>query len=583
MQKLIGLCNVLLISNEGSNYERIERIKSTSLKSERDYVVVLKMMWEGTIIEYLRSIGMPMKLARQDPRTVALKHWRSRRAEKKNPFDRLYVPRTLKVRSKERSTDPAILNFLRDIKDRDEDLKECERYVRTEKDFRAVIGFFNALSHLREVEKEGRNYLIDELETARARFNHMQSTLNTAEEQMLDLEERYLQFTQKQVTSNAVNETMVEFYFSLSATSCNERYQLERDYLDERVTNVGTQMYLRDDLCETKRALTRTQDELARTKEKLHATTKLKEEEERKNAQLRTQMTDLANCKMNDDARNESIIDMLESAVANEAFERRSLENNINNVAHKLLGYLVPATKDKEKPKEKKDGKKSPTKGKKTDQRKKPFSIERLACEYLLDLGIFDQAQLESKLLMNNMQLEEEAVREKQAQKDFAAVKNKKPTPKYLPGTTVDAKYRKTQNIYRATIVKASKAAPKNEVYHIVFEDGHSEVRYSSGRPTYTVRYEDGEEENGVLEAHLKFVAAPPELPESPKKKGKGGKDSPAKVTKGVKSKNSGVKSSPAKGGLMGKLKAVVGTTKAKAKLLNVKNKIAPKKEGKKK
>ena len=512
---------------------------------------------------------MPMKLARQDPRKVAMKHWRSRRAEHVRPFDRLYVPRTLKVRSKEKSTDPAILNFVKDIKERDEDLKECERYVRKEKDYRAVIGFFNALARLREVEKEGRNYLIDEVETSRVRFEHMQNTLKIAEQQMLDLEDRYATFTKNQVTTTAVNETMVELYFSLSATTCNERHLLAKDYLDERVTNIGKEMNLRDDLGETQRALARTQNELARTQEQLRVTTELKEEEERKNAQLRTQITDLANDKMMVDARNESIIDMLESSVANEAFEKKTLENNIAKVTPVLLGFLIPAAKEKK-------GDKKGAKAKKGEKKKKPFSVERLACEFLINLGVFDQAHLDSKLLMNNMQLEEEAVRAKKASSDLAAAKKKKPTPKYPALTTVDVRYRKTQNVYRATVVKTSKAAPKNEVYRIKFDDGHSEMRYSSGKPTYVVRYEDGEEESGVLEAHIKFVAAAPELPESPKKKSKG-KDS----KKGGKAKGKGAKS-PNKGGLKGKLKAVGGVTKAKAKLLNVKNKIAPKKKKKK-
>ena len=72
---------------------------------------------------------------------------------------------------------------------------------------------------------------------------------------MLDLEDRYATFTKNQVTTTAVNETMVELYFSLSATTCNERHLLAKDYLDERVTNIGKEMNLRDDLGETQRAL----------------------------------------------------------------------------------------------------------------------------------------------------------------------------------------------------------------------------------------------------------------------------------------------------------------------------------------
>ena len=61
-------------------------------------------------------------------------------------------------------------------------LHDCEHKIRIERDFRNVLAYFATLASVRTVEKEGRQYLIDELERSGARLKAAQDALAAAKQ-----------------------------------------------------------------------------------------------------------------------------------------------------------------------------------------------------------------------------------------------------------------------------------------------------------------------------------------------------------------------------------------------------------------
>jgi len=104
--------------------------------TQREYVGVLKVVWEGTLYEYLRAegLGAQADAKRVDPRESVLKHWRRAEVAGTAPLAHVdaLLPRTVRVagRLAQATTDPTALALLANVASAESALKAMERLLR---------------------------------------------------------------------------------------------------------------------------------------------------------------------------------------------------------------------------------------------------------------------------------------------------------------------------------------------------------------------------------------------------------------------------------------------------------------------
>ena len=104
--------------------------------TQREYVGVLKVVWEGTLYEYLRAegLGAQADAKRVDPRESVLKHWRRAEVAGTAPLAHVdaLLPRTVRVagRLAQATTDPTALALLANVASAESALKAIERLLR---------------------------------------------------------------------------------------------------------------------------------------------------------------------------------------------------------------------------------------------------------------------------------------------------------------------------------------------------------------------------------------------------------------------------------------------------------------------
>jgi hypothetical protein len=47
-------------------------------QAEKRFAEVLRLVWEGLLIEYLRAVGCPLRTLEKDPCAYVLRYWRRR-------------------------------------------------------------------------------------------------------------------------------------------------------------------------------------------------------------------------------------------------------------------------------------------------------------------------------------------------------------------------------------------------------------------------------------------------------------------------------------------------------------------------
>ena len=93
MRILVGQ---LGMHDKRSKATRIQKIFQLHLQQgEKSYTNLLSLIWEGIIIEYLRTVGRTIRSYTQDPRSFVMKYWkRGQEVEKK--IDTIYDRNTCK-------------------------------------------------------------------------------------------------------------------------------------------------------------------------------------------------------------------------------------------------------------------------------------------------------------------------------------------------------------------------------------------------------------------------------------------------------------------------------------------------------
>lgn len=140
---------------------------------ENAYRNVLGKVWEGIIIEYWRGIGKVIRHYRHDLRLIVWGWWVRERAvdkKKQDPWQPVFVPPDLAPRhlvDEKVVDDDRVALWLNELREREQHVKECERLLRTDKSYSAVMDFFSANARLRAFERDGRDRLVVDLQLSR--------------------------------------------------------------------------------------------------------------------------------------------------------------------------------------------------------------------------------------------------------------------------------------------------------------------------------------------------------------------------------------------------------------------------------
>lgn len=126
-------------------------IREGKQQAELRFAEVLKLVWEGIMFEYLRSVGMPLKNSEMDPRVLVLRHWRRSVLDPKGvgsfvPYylERRVVPR----RAGQPAEDEDIAGIRARVGAAEVAVKEAEGMVRKAQDYRMVLAYFSATRDL---------------------------------------------------------------------------------------------------------------------------------------------------------------------------------------------------------------------------------------------------------------------------------------------------------------------------------------------------------------------------------------------------------------------------------------------------
>jgi hypothetical protein len=246
--ELSSLCGMLgiRIERKTKNVEKKEFImkhiqKQIEVEGKPDvvYVGVLKHMWEGTLFEYLRAKGQPLHSTENDPRGFVIAFWR-KMTKTIVPFDPYYVPQNLVNRAKDERRAEDINAILDTMEQKELAVKAAEVKVRREHDYTNVLTYLQSVSSLHNTEKEGRNYLIGEVEISRAKVAHSEESIEMLNTQLTELENRH-EFVKENWLSNlAHTETLGADYFGqLTIDQSDKQFQnnlIRRQLLDVRST-----------------------------------------------------------------------------------------------------------------------------------------------------------------------------------------------------------------------------------------------------------------------------------------------------------------------------------------------------------
>ncbi len=219
--ELSSLCGMLgiRIERKTKNVEKkalimghIKRLIDKDGKPDIVYIGVLKHMWEGTLFEYLRAKGQPLHSTEQDPRGFVIAFWR-KMTKTIVPFDPYYVPKNLQNRAADERRAEDIVAILDTMEAKELAVKAAEHKIRREHDYTNVLTYLQSVTSLHNTEREGRNYLIGEVEIGRAKVAHAEESIGMLNTQLTELENRHEYVKENWVQNMAHNEFLGGDYF----------------------------------------------------------------------------------------------------------------------------------------------------------------------------------------------------------------------------------------------------------------------------------------------------------------------------------------------------------------------------------
>jgi len=129
------------------------------------------------------------------------------------PFDPYYIPRNLSNRAKDNKRGEDIVAILDTMEAKEMAVKAAEVKIRREHDYTNVLSYLQSVSSLHNTEKEGRNYLIGEVEMCRAKVLHAEESIGMLNQQLTELENRHEFVKENWVANLGHVEQMGNEYF----------------------------------------------------------------------------------------------------------------------------------------------------------------------------------------------------------------------------------------------------------------------------------------------------------------------------------------------------------------------------------
>jgi hypothetical protein len=238
------------------------------------------------------------------------------------------------------SRDPDVQQLLELIEGKENDLKISERTIRKERDYRHVLVYFTVISTMRKVERDGRNYLINEVETLRARLKHQEVSMKMMVDQIRELEERYAFLHDHTSGKWAIQETLAEQYFDDWSKMLLEEHVVEETLHKERGRNNVVEAELTEQLATTTGLLANATGALTDTKEFLEFETSRANKAEAELKELRERYAGLEKMHVETTAYQEVQADMFFDMHSNVLVEKRLIEQRVSRISSTLFGMM---------------------------------------------------------------------------------------------------------------------------------------------------------------------------------------------------------------------------------------------------
>lgn len=170
-------------------------------------------LWEGALWEYLRSIGHPTTTQFLDPKVTVLRVWKDGGLlEGGRSFTPHFISREVKLRN-DWVKGPDIIERLDALRIVQEASKKAEAKVLGEHDYTNILNYFQAISALRVKETELRDYLIQEIDTARAKIDSCTTTNQIMNDQLIECETSFVRTAEVINNQLAATEILLESSF----------------------------------------------------------------------------------------------------------------------------------------------------------------------------------------------------------------------------------------------------------------------------------------------------------------------------------------------------------------------------------
>eukprot|EP01041_Mallomonas_annulata_P006836 gene6836-13845_t len=230
--ELSSICGVLGLKTLERAHDSMEFImeyaKDGDEVAETKVTKIVEAMWEGALFEYLINIGSPLQSSAADPKVHVLRLWKEGMICESNKFIPHYITRIIPERYQDIPS-PDIVKRAAKLKSLEDRVKLTEYRMHENHDYRNVLLYLQHMTELRKSETDVRDYLINELEIARAKLEHTEASAAIVSESLMDLEDRYVKTCEFLNNSLATEESTCEYYLRL-------KIHLEAEI--QRVTNI---------------------------------------------------------------------------------------------------------------------------------------------------------------------------------------------------------------------------------------------------------------------------------------------------------------------------------------------------------
>ena len=415
LSSLCGTIGLAEMNTEGSFNDKKRAILASIASeakrfksSERAHAEVLKLMWDGILYEYLRAVGQPLRTSASDPRAFVLQYWRKAAAKTggAGAFRPHYVPRHVRTRNERAGQDEDIMSLLQGCEVKEVAVKHAEIKIRKEHDYRNVVLYLAAVTALHNFERDGRHYLVNEVEGLRAKLEHTDESLEIVSAQLEELEARHeamgaafsRQLAEKEATSDM-------WYRMVAADGATERHflaALMRQFLEHKARgnhkpeelllavfekyNTDTAA-LEQRALQSEHAVARGLEQLRKTGEVLRLEAARADRAEAEVREARARYDALLDASADQAATDEAQVDIYYALACDNSAARGAAERRVASVTPALLSALVSPSPE----------------------------LEALGAVLLEALGAMDREAVLQRLEQNHMAREELTQRTKDA------------------------------------------------------------------------------------------------------------------------------------------------------------------------